>query len=143
MNVYEIEAIKRDSFKKGPAKSYRRQGLIPSIIYGQEENTGNNKRFVMFTGTNEQNFRIMYRPVTIEYKTIYFCHGGQNEFNSTSNHTYNHSKAYYRPLEADSIYVTEVGLFDDNDQMIAYGKLSEPVEKNKLETITLKVELVL
>jgi large subunit ribosomal protein L25 len=38
MNVYEIEATKRDSFKKGPAKLYRRQGLIPSIIYGQEEN---------------------------------------------------------------------------------------------------------
>ena len=37
MTVYEIEAKKRDKFKKGPAKLYRRQGLIPSIIYGQEE----------------------------------------------------------------------------------------------------------
>lgn len=38
MTVYEIEAKKRDNFKKGPAKKYRKQGLIPSIIYGQEEN---------------------------------------------------------------------------------------------------------
>lgn len=37
MTVYEIEAKKRDNFKKGPAKLYRNQGLIPSIIYGQEE----------------------------------------------------------------------------------------------------------
>ncbi len=38
MEVYEIKATKRDSFKKGPAKQYRDQGFIPSIIYGQEVN---------------------------------------------------------------------------------------------------------
>lgn len=74
---------------------------------------------------------------------IYFCHAGQNEFNSTSNHTYNGRRAYYRPEEATSVWVTEIGLYDENDTILAYAKLSEPVEKNKLETLTFKVELEL
>ena len=50
-------------------------------------------------------------------------------------------KAFYRPEEAGSLYITEIGLYDDADTLLAYAKLSEPVEKNMLETLTLKVEL--
>lgn len=103
-----------------------------------------NRRLIGFTGSTANAIaKLTYRPVNVDYKTIYFCHAGQGEFNSTSNHTYNHRKAYYRPMEADSVYITEIGLYNDSDELIAYGKLSEPVEKNKLETLTLKVELIL
>ena len=75
---------------------------------------------------------------------IYFCHAGQHEFNSTSNHTYNHARAYYRPEEADSIYVSGIALYaDDSDVPLAYAKLSEPVEKSKLDTLTFKVTLTI
>lgn len=103
-----------------------------------------NRKHVSFTGANAvTNASITYRTIDQSYKMIYFCHCGQAEFNSTSNHTYNHKKAYYRPEESDSLWVTEVGLYDDNDDLLAYAKLSQPVEKNKLETLTFKVELEL
>jgi hypothetical protein len=101
-----------------------------------------NRNAIRFTGTNAYtSSRVTYRNLTTSYKLVYFCHAGQAEFNSTINHTYDHKKAYYRPEEADSIYVTEVGLYDDNNVLVAYGKLSEPVAKNVLETLTLKVEI--
>lgn len=101
-----------------------------------------NRDNICFTGTNgNTNARLIYRTVTQDYKMIYFCHAGQGEFNSTSNYTYAHRKAFYRPEEADSLYVTEIGLYDDSNVLLAYAKLSEPVEKNSLETITFKVEL--
>jgi len=84
---------------------------------------------------------VTYRTVTHDYKMIYFCHAGQNEFNSTANHTYNHARAYYRPEEADSIWITEIALYDEDDIPLAYAKLSEPVEKSKLDTLTFKVSL--
>lgn len=105
-------------------------------------NNPNNMNKVVFTGVNaDANSKLYYRPVTISHKTVYFCHAGQKEFNSTSNHTYDHRKAYFRPEEADSVYITEVGLYNDADELVAYGKLSEPVRKDKLETLTVKVEL--
>jgi len=103
-----------------------------------------NRSNIMFAGTNGvQNARLTYRTVERSYKMIYFCHAGQGEFNSTSNHTYNHNKGYFRPEEADSLWVTEIGLYDNADNLLAYAKLSEPVEKNRLETLTFKVELQL
>lgn len=103
-----------------------------------------NMNKIIFTGTNaDSNSKLYYRPVTVQHKTIYFCHAGQQEFNSTSNHTYDHRKAYFRPDEADSVYITEVGLYNDDNELVAYGKLSEPVRKDKLETLTIKVELVI
>jgi len=102
------------------------------------------RKGIYFSGTfATESAKLTYRTIEQDYKNIYFCHCGQNEFNSTSNHTYNSKKAYFRPEEADSLWVTEVGLYDDNDDLLAYAKLSEPVEKNKLETLTFKVELTL
>ena len=83
---------------------------------------------ISFSGTYAPTrAHVSYRTVTHDYKMIYFCHAGQHEFNSTSNHTYNHARAYYRPEEADSIYVSEIALYaDDSDVPLAYAKLSEP-----------------
>lgn len=108
-------------------------------------NTNNDMRKgIFFTGTTAQTTAsLTFRTVTNEYKTIYFCHAGQGEFNSTSNHTYDHQVGYFRPNEASSVWITEIGLYDDSMVLLAYAKLSEPVEKNKLETLTFKVELKL
>ena len=102
----------------------------------------NNRRDIRFTGAaGIENARVFYRTVTEAYKLVYFCHAGQNEFNSTSNHTYDHRKAFFRPDEADNIYCTEIALYDEHHEVMAYAKLSQPVTKNQLETLTFKVEL--
>lgn len=112
-----------------------------SIILNQSQV---NRKMIHFEGSAAPTVAsLYYKTVTQGYKMIYFCHAGQNEFNSTSNHTYNQKKAYYKPDDASSLWITEIGLYDDNNSMLAYAKLSEPVEKSKLETITFKVELEL
>lgn len=111
---------------------------------GGANSSATNRKGVRFKGTAaHENAKLSYRTVDQSYKMIYFCFAGQNEFNSTSNHTYDQKRAYFRPEEADSLWVTEIGLYDENDDLLAYAKLSEPVEKNKLETLTFKVELQL
>lgn len=107
-----------------------------------ESNIGQySRRAVVFTGNAAPIARVTYRTVEEDYKLVYFCHAAQNEFNSTTNHSYDHRKAFFRPEEADDIYITEIGLYDDNNELLAYAKLSEPVVKNQLETLTFKVEL--
>jgi len=106
-------------------------------------NTANRKN-VRFTGSvAHESAKLTYRTVTKDHKMIYFCQANMGEFNFTDNPTYNHKMAYYREDDSASIYVTEIGLFDDSDTLLAYAKLSEPVEKNKLETLSFKVSLEL
>jgi len=112
-----------------------------------EQNTdGAHRDNIVFTGTGaESNCIVSYNTVEKEHKLVYFCHAKPSEFNSTSNHTYDHQKAFYRPDEADPLYITEVALYNTNlskHKPIAYAKLSEPVEKTKFDTLTLKVEIV-
>lgn len=120
-------------------------GAVTATGGTYEPNTNvNNRRAIAFTGSAANvNSRLYYRTVNEDYKLSYFCHAGQNEFNSTSNHTYNHRKAFFRPEESDDIYVTEIALYDDSGDGVplAYAKLSEPVLKNQLETLTFKVTL--
>lgn len=122
--------------------------LFGAVTYTAGTGSYNNnpayRKNIRFTGTNaHQCARLTYRTVTIDHKMIYFCQANMGEFNSTDNPTYNHKMAYYREDDSASLYVTEIGLFDDTDTMLAYAKLSEPVEKNKLETLSFKVELQL
>ena len=115
---------------------------------GSEEANSNtaNRDNVVFTGTSASgNCIVSYNTVDKDHKLVYFCHARPSEFNSTSNHTYDHQKAFYRPDEADPLYITEVALYNTNmskHKPIAYAKLSEPVEKTKFDTLTLKVEIV-
>jgi len=119
--------------------------FMPVQSNGSTENTNwANRNGIYFTGsTANSTAKLTYRTITQSYKMIYFCHASQTEFNSTTNHTYDASKAWYKPMDADSIWVTEIGLYDDAEDLMAIAKLSEPVEKNVLETMTFKVELQL
>jgi len=122
---------------------------------GATENaSADNRKGIHFAGATEKTAipqsQVSFRSVNKEYKMVYFCHAGTSEFNSTTNHTYNHAKGYFTPSQADSLYVTEIALFGpDSDphssrrDPIAYAKLSTPIKKDILETITFKVSLSL
>lgn len=50
------------------------------------------------------------------------------EFNSTNNHTWNGQS---------SVYITEVGIYDENENLVAIGKYNNPIEKNSKISRTL------
>jgi len=76
--------------------------------------------------------------------TIYFCRANHNEFNYSSNPTYvSSSKMVVKGVSEDSpvSYVTTVGLYADDSELLAVAKLSEPLKKTPSEEITLRVRL--
>ena len=75
---------------------------------------------------------------------VYFCRANHNEFNYSSNRTYTSgSQIVVKNQAADNprTYVTSVGLYDDQNEMVAVGKLSEPLEKSPVNELTLRVRL--
>ena len=76
--------------------------------------------------------------------TIYFCRANHNEFNYSSNPTYvSGSKMVVKNVSSDSpvSYITTVGLYSSDNELLAVAKLSEPLKKDPTSELTLRVRL--
>ena len=82
---------------------------------------------------------------TIEINsTIYFCRANNNEFNYSSNPTYLSQSQIVVKTNAEELprsFVTSVGLYSADNELLATAKLSEPLEKNPTDEILLRVRL--
>ena len=89
-----------------------------------------------------------FQNITNINSTLFFCRANADEFNYSSNPTYTDSDnriVVIDPGQEETqnsfTFVTSVGLYDSNDNLLAVAKLSRPVEKNNEKDITLRVRL--
>ena len=80
--------------------------------------------------------------------TIYFCRAAPGEFNYSSNPTFTDSNGNMNviedatdPTERSFVFITTVGLYGANQELLAVGKLSRPIEKNDEKDLTIRVRL--
>jgi hypothetical protein len=76
--------------------------------------------------------------------TIYFCRANHNEFNFSANPTYlSASQIRVKNQSSDSpvSYITTVGLYSADNQLLAVGKLSEPLRKDPSMEYTLRARI--
>ena len=104
---------------------------------GTIDEIGNHIRYayddVDFNNTTELN------------STIYFCRANNTEFNYSANPTYLASSEIVvkgnNPLADPVSYVTTVGLYSPDNELLAVAKLSEPLKKTPSSELTLRVRL--
>jgi len=87
---------------------------------------------------------ISFNNTTELNSTIYFCRAQHNEFNYSSNPTYtSSSKIQVKNISSDSpiSYITTVGLYSSDNELMAVAKLSEPLKKDPTNELTLRVRL--
>jgi hypothetical protein len=76
--------------------------------------------------------------------TVYFCRASSTKFNYSANPTYTSgSKLRVKSVASDTplSYITTVGLYNSNNELLAVAKLSEPLKKDPSNEITLRVRL--
>ena len=80
--------------------------------------------------------------------TLIFCRATADEFNYSSNPTYTDAENRIRVIEQGQedvqrsfSFITTVGLYDVNDNLLAVAKLSRPIEKNDEKDLTVRVRL--
>ena len=76
--------------------------------------------------------------------TIYFCRVNNNDFNYSANPTYlSESKLRVKRTTTDApvSYITTVGLYSDDNELLAVAKLSEPLRKDPTNEMILRVRL--
>ena len=106
--------------------------LVSGSISGSVDTIRRRIRNISFNNTTELN------------STIYFCRANNSEFNYSSNPTYlSSSQIRVKEISTDNpvSYVTTVGLYSDDNALLAVAKLSEPIKKTPAEEYTLRVRL--
>jgi len=76
--------------------------------------------------------------------TIYFCRANHNEFNYSANPTYlSGSKIRVKNSTIDNpvTYVTSIGLYSADNELLAVAKLSEPLKKDPTNELILRIRL--
>ena len=107
----------------------------------------------MATGSNIQDFadavrhrieNIQFNNTTELNSTIHFCRANHNDFNYSSNPTYlSNSKIRVKNTSIDQsvTYITTVGLYSADNELLAVAKLSEPLKKTPDNELTIRVRL--
>ena len=78
---------------------------------------------------------IAFQNQTNLYSTVYFCRATNTEFNYSSNPTYVDDTQRIRVTSGSNIlqsrtYITKIGLYDANDNLLAVGAVNKPITKS-------------
>jgi len=121
------------SFYSGSGFSYDiAQSLASASISGSCDALRHRIRDISFNNTTEIN------------STIYFCRVPHNKYNYSANPTYlSSSEIRVKSIASDTpiSYITTIGLYSPNNELMAIAKLSEPLKKDPSNEITLRVRL--
>jgi len=89
-------------------------------------------------------YNLSFNNTTELNSAIYFCRVNHNDFNYSANPTYlSGSKIRVKENTLDSpvSYITTVGLYSPNNELLAVAKLSEPLKKTPESEVTIRVRL--
>jgi hypothetical protein len=105
---------------------------------------------VMANNLRNRLFNLQFNNTTELNSTIYFCRVNNSEFNYSANPTYL-STSSGGPSEIvikdgsvstdPHSYITTVGLYSADNELMAVAKLSEPIKKDPSNELTLRVRL--
>jgi hypothetical protein len=91
---------------------------------------------------------ITFQNVTNINSSLIFCRASADEFNYSSNPTYVDSENRIKVIDVGQedtqtsfTFITGIGLYDANDNLLAVAKVSRPIEKNNERDLTLRVRL--
>ncbi|HPM21377.1 MAG TPA: hypothetical protein PLY35_09030 [Thermotogota bacterium] len=92
-----------------------------------------------------QNGYFQARSMETISSTYYFVRVKNKEFNYSSNPTFysgsNNNVLYDEYINDPKTYITSIGLYNENNELVAVSKLSQPIKKSFSNELTVQVRL--
>lgn len=131
-----------DAFKLNQSASFN------TVVVSNMDGENPNKLFTSISGAAEINadYGFIARGVEVKNQQTIFVRVNSDEMNYTNNPTMkwdDDGKLLYDSFRYDPYsYITTVGLYNDNNDLLAVAKLSKPIQKsfNSEVSITVKLE---
>ena len=89
-------------------------------------------------------YNIKFDNTTKLYSTIYYCRANHRQFNYSTNPTYVSGGQIVNKVNAKDLpyaYITTVGLYSSDNELMAVGKFSEPIFKDPTTELVIKARL--
>jgi len=122
-----------DFFSQSTTSRTFDQQLVSGSISGSADAFRHRMQNLQFNNTTEIN------------STVYFCRMPHNKYNYSSNPTYlNGGQVRVKNKNRQNppiSYVTTIGLYNSQNELLAVAKLSEPLRKDPTNELTLRVRL--
>lgn len=113
-----------------------------NIIIGSNDGATSGTSRIVFTSTTST---LTYEDISIRYMTSVVCIAMPGEFFISKNPTWplsrNLAEINNHTTNFDSIFVSQIGLYNVNEQLIAVAKLDRPVEKTYDGLISFNLEI--
>ena len=113
-----------------------------NIIIGSNDGATSGTSRIVFTSTTST---LTYEDISIRYMTSVVCIAMPGEFFVSKNPTWplsrNLAEINNHTTNFDSIFVSQIGLYNVNEQLIAVAKLDRPVEKTYDGLISFNLEI--
>jgi hypothetical protein len=100
-------------------------GALP-LIASPNNGLGFGEESILLGNINCDIKAIVYRTKIVQKLNF-------NQYNTSSNPTFDDTQ--------DDVYVTEAGIYDDNNNLVAIGKLNNPIKKNGNKLFTLELDM--
>jgi hypothetical protein len=95
-------------------------------------------------GLRNRLYNVQFNNTTELNSSVYFCRANHNEFNYSTNPTYLSGGQIIvknNATDAPVSYITTVGLYSADNELLAVAKLSEPLKKSIDNELTVRVRL--
>ena len=96
------------------------------------------------TGLRNRIYNIQFNNTIELNSSVYFCRAKHNEFNYSANPTYltgSQVRVKNQGTDTPISYITSIGLYSADNQLLAVGKFSEPVRKDSNIELTFRARL--
>jgi hypothetical protein len=109
-----------------------------SITSGSTYSGGTSFTQIYFTGSTLAN--ATFSSYKTEFVQNITCFAMPDEFYESENPTYIETYPNGNP-DNNPLYITEIGLYNENKELIAIAKTSEPILKDKFNTLSFNIQL--
>jgi hypothetical protein len=108
--------------------AYSAETYIGSLPTTSAPNTGLafGEESILLGNINSDIKAVVYRTKIVQRLNF-------NQYNTSTNPTFSDGE--------DDVYVTEAGIYDDNNNLVAIGKLNNPIKKNGNKLFTLELDM--
>ncbi len=154
--VYDLEKIASgsqlmsgsiDAADSGTGKVMMEGNLVPDFVVSASIDDINNHIATTRFGSGSETF-LTFQNNTFINSTLYFCRATADQFNFSTNPTYTDADGKIvvidtaqQGIQKSFSFVTTVGLYNGNEDLLAVAKMSRPIMKNDEKDLTFRVRL--
>ena len=116
-----------------------------SVTLNQSAITGTIDNIIDGYRNHSVNEAVQFQNQTNLHSTIYFCRALNADFNYSTNSTFIDADGRILPTSGSDnqtrTYITTVGLYDINNNLLGVAKVSEPVKKSPDTELIFRIKL--